>query len=233
MAVPLVTLADSEQDGTLLTVDLATAWQIATQGPSALEQVVNAALVQAEQNAPEGAWLLLDLQGWTIPLIGNVGPQVADQIEQAWENGQITYSSGPDAGLPVERWPVDDFGGRFAVYDASLDSVRINAVKRQGPVIMIILVVLGVLVGIAILQWVLGLFGQRWSFSQGLQPATKSTSPPSGGLGGWWANLPFFDKAALVTAGIGAVIVGVWVWGESHIAAAGAARSEQNIIIER
>jgi len=232
MAVPLVTLADSQQDGTLLTVDLATAWQIATQGPSALEQVVNAALVQAEQNAPEGAWLLLDLQGWTIPLIGNVGPQVADQIQQAWANGQITYSTGPEAGQPIERWPVSEFGGRFAVYDANLDSVRINAVKRQGPIITIILIVLGVLVGIALLQSLFGLFGARWTLSQGVQPITK-TPPPSGGLAGWWATLPFLDKAAIVTAGIGAVIFGVWVWGESHIAAAGAARSEQNIIIER
>jgi hypothetical protein len=232
MAVPLVTLADSQQDGTLLTVDLATAWQIATQGPSALEQVVNAALVQAEQNAPEGAWLLLDLQGWTIPLIGNVGPQVADQIQQAWANGQITYSTGPEAGQPIERWPVDEFGGRFAVYDANLDSVRINAVKRQGPIITIILIVLGVLVGIALLQSLFGLFGARWTLSQGVQPITK-TPPPSGGLAGWWATLPFLDKAAIVTAGLGGLVFLIYVWGESRIAAAGAARSEQTIIVEK
>jgi len=229
----LTTLADSRQDGPILTVDLQTAWALATQGPSAFVQVVNQALVQAEQGAPEGAWLLLQLQGWTLPVIGSVGPQVAAQIEQAWEAGQITYQEGPDAGQPVQNWPVPDFNGQFAVYDPDTDSVVINAVKRQGPIVIIILSVLGILVGIALIQTLTGQFGYTWKLGQGFQPQSSSPPPATGGLGAWWAGLPFLDKAAIVLGGAGVLAFGAWVWAEERIHAAGASRSNIEIINER
>jgi hypothetical protein len=224
------TLVTSRTAGKLLTVDLATAAALITRGPAAFAEVVNPALRAAEEHAPEGAWLLLDLRGWTLPIVGNVGPQVARGIQTAWEQGAIRYQEGPDKGRRVERWPVNTFGGRFAVYDPATGAVRINAVKRQGPIVVIILVVLGVLVGLALIQTLLGQFGDQFTLSQGIVPKPKT--PPPSGIAGWWDRLSYLDKAGIVIGTAGLAGFGLYVWGETRIHAAGATRSEQNIIIE-
>lgn len=230
-SIQQVTVASSAQDGSLLTVDLQTAWNLATQGAAALESVINQALLQAEQNAPEGALLELDVTGWTIPILGtSVGNQVANQVNRAWANGQITYPSGPEQGLSIAAWPPQYWSGPFAAYDAGTDTIAIRAVKQQGIVVTVILIILGVMVGLAILNLILGIFGKQFSLRQGIIP--KTPTPPVGTPAGWWARLPLLDKIGIVGGGLGLVAFGIYVYGEEKIHAAGAAHSAINIINE-
>jgi len=200
----------------LVTVPISAAIAIATGHWSELANVVNPILQQAEANQPEGEMMQLDLTGWTIPFIGNVGDRVAAHINTLWDEGKI-YD--PATGAVPRAWPG---ATQIASYEPSSDTLVLRWVKGQPFIAWIIggiLVVLGLLY---IVHLVSGWFGggnYRYTLS-------------GNGVAGQSQGMPFIDKVAI---GAGAVLIigfGAWFYSHLKLAEAGAPKTTQEFIFE-
>lgn len=186
------TIASSATNGALLEPldagDIAAVAVEAIADPAALAQYVNAGLANAEDALPEGALVQLDITGWLTPL-GSTAQWVATQINSAWAAGRILNVDG----TPVEAWPGQSY---LAVGDDATDTVTIQAVKGQPPLVWIVVGVM-VLLGIVVLWGVL----TRSKWAATLWQETKTT----GKVLSWTLeHLPYILLAA---GGVAAVAV--------------------------
>lgn len=171
--------------------------------PAEIEQFVNQAAYQAELNQPEGAAIELNLSGWTV-FGTDYSTQVANQINSYWQQGQFTVN-----GENMQAWP----GASVIAYGGN-DTLTVQYLKGQ-------IWVLYIAVAVALFYAVVYIFqqvtGQKWSV--GVNSATTGSS------GGWWANLPFWEKGILLAGGVGVTGLTIWFFMERSIAEAGANKS--------
>jgi hypothetical protein len=228
VALVYSTLADSTTAGALVTIDWATALQIALGNPSAVQDAINPAIASAEAGLPEGTRVQLYLTGWDVPIIGNVGARVADQINAQWSAGNIR---DPNTGEVPQPWP--EFPGAIAFYDPASDTVGLHWRKGQifglNLVVQIILILVATFALTYVVEHVLG-FVHNWSMTSAV-PASSGTA--QGGGQSWWATRPLWEKFAIVGGGVVLVGFGLWWAAERSIAEAGATKSYQEIVIER
>jgi hypothetical protein len=228
----VVASASTAQAGPLFPMSWTEVYKVLTTSLTRGEDLLNPAFTKAIQDTPEGGLLELSMSGMpTLPVVGVTGQVVADRLNTEWAAGRLRYAEGPAKGQRIELWPRSDGGpGKLAVYDPTTRTVTVRCVKRQPPILIIILVILGILVALAIADAVLGTVGKQITF-HGLVPTVvpKPPTPPPGSVASWWDNLSFLDKALILGGGLGLVGFGVWVWGEEKIHAAGANRSSINI----
>lgn len=228
MALQQTISVSSATAGPILSVTPSSAWNLATQGTAALTSVVNPALQAADQQAAPGTLLALSLTGWTVPLIGySFGPMMASRLNTAFAAGQITYQGGNQSGQPVQPWPVADWAGAFATYAAGSDTITLRWVAGDPGLLSIILIILGVLVGISLLEQITGIFGGTWGLHGFTSTAATASTTP-----GWWSQRPFWEKILIVGGSLGIASFGLYVYGEEKIHAAGAAHSSINVINE-
>ncbi len=174
--------------------------------PAEIEQFVNGAAYEAELNQPEGAAIEFDLSGWTV-FGTDYSTQIANQINSYWQQGQFTVN-----GEDMQAWP----GASVIAYGGN-DTLTVQYLKGQ---IWILYIALAVALFYAVVYIFQQVTGQKWSV--GVNSATTSS-------GGWWNNLPFYEKALIVVAGTGLLIGGVFFVGKLEIAKAGASHTEINI----
>jgi len=174
---------------------------------SELEQFINPAAYQAEAGQPEGAQIELDISGWTI-FGTDYSQTVADQINNYWQQGQFTVN-----GESMQAWP----GANQIAYGGN-DTLTVQYLKGQ-------IWILWIALAIAVAVWLYGLLqsftgGQSWSLG------VNSASVAKGGISGWWANLPLWEKIGFFFFA-GVAIVGLVIVGsEMEIAKAGAPKIE-------
>ena len=213
MSLTILAQGDSSGggDGPLITTnnwtqlaELALNLSIGQVSASELEQFVNPAAYQAEAGQPEGAQIELDITGWTI-FGTDYSQTVADKINSYWQQGQFVIN-----GENMQAWP----GANQIAYGGN-NTVTVQYLKGQ-------LWILWIALAIAVAVWLYGLLqsftgGQSWSLG-----VNTATTPK----GGWWANLPLWEKMGFFFFA-GVAIVGLVIVGsEMEIAKAGAPKIE-------
>ena len=225
MAITYVEIAHgSATSSPLISPGIAVALEAVMHDPAQVLDYFNTAVYNAESTQPEGAWMEMDIKGWTLPIVGNVGASIAAQVNTAWRQGEITdplYS-----GEKLESWPT--FPNQIAWYEAGDDTLILRWRKGQ-PWFVWIFVFILVVIGVeAVLNW-LGLAKYQYSLFHALEGSTSgngTTTPATTGM-------PVWEKIAI---GVGAtLIIGGTVWFEAQLRLreAGASKSNQEIIVER
>lgn len=188
--------------------------------PSQLAGYLNRVMMAAEAAAPEGAWMQLDLQGWSNPVTGtSYASDVAAEIQSAYASGQIT---DPSSGEVPGTW--DTQQGVLATGDPSSDTVTLRWVKGQ---LFLLWIFVGLLVAVAVVVVWNYLRSSSWGQFAGLPSGVTGTIPKAP------ATLTPLDRYVLILAGVSVAGLFGYAWWRIEVAKAGASRSEQIIEIGR
>lgn len=91
------------------------------------DQLVNAAVTNAEMNQPEGALIELTITGLTAPGVGSLAPRLASQVNAAGANGQLIQG-----GATIAPWP------NYPLAVASGDTLTVRWIKEAWWVYVIV-----------------------------------------------------------------------------------------------
>lgn len=228
--MPITTLVSSATASSpdLFTVSLSQAasiaWSAFTGGNTAqqLASLVNADLIAAEGNEPDGTQMQLVIQGWLNPITGtDYSADMAEYINQEWQAGQIIGSTGD----PVEPWYDSSGQPATAIAYPSSNTVTLQWTIGSGP--SLVAIVVAIAVGLVALVLIINDIKGLLPWSLGAHTAGAATSP--GGSGGFWSSIPLWAKLA---GGAGILAGGVALISYKErvgIAQAGANRSSINI----
>jgi hypothetical protein len=160
-------LGSNSADGPLVGgISGAQAAEIAASDPAALAKYLNARLLAAEAQLPEGAAVQLSVTGWQTP-IGSSAQFVADQINSAWTSGEIV---DPQTGSPPEPWR--EYPGQIAFGDDATDTVTIRVLKEQPPLVALyILIGVAAVIAIAVVWDNLSSPSTPWTAQSSVPPA--------------------------------------------------------------
>ena len=175
----------------------------------------------AEASQPEGAYMEIEVTGWSIPLVGNVGARVAAGVNQQWKSGQIR---DPFSGEKLAAW--QEFPGQIAWYESGSDTLVLRWVKGQPWLIWIFGAIL-LVIGLQSLLNMLGLGSYEYKLfhALGVNTGGSTTTTPTG--------MPLWEKI-LIFGTLGVAAVGTVVFeAELKLREAGANKSNQEIIVER
>ena len=176
----------------------------------------------AEASQPEGAYMEIEVTGWNIPFVGNVGSRVEAGVNQQWKSGQIR---DPFSGEKLEPWQA--FPDQIAWYESSSDTLILRWVKGQPWLVWIFAAIL-VVVGLQSLLNMVGLGSYEYKLFHALGISTSSGTSTTSSSG-----MPLWEKF-LIYGGLGLTVVGAVVFeAELKLREAGANKSNQEIIVER
>jgi len=209
----------------LLMASPAAVFAAITGNPQAIVEFVNEDVTAAEAGLPEGERVQLAIRGWTIPLLGSVGAQVAGYINQQWRLGNIRDLV---TGEVPQAWP--EYPSEVAQYVGSSDTLYLRWRKGQPFVVWFVgFLILGLGVLYLLSKIAPGWFGggtytYTMSRADVASTAVQATPPP---------GMPLWEKILLIGGGV--IVAGglLWFLAELKLREAGANKSYQEIIIER
>lgn len=234
MALTTLLTSATAASADLFTTDFqtvaSTAYSVITGGggsPWDYTSLINQQLQEAEAGQPSGTQMQLVVDGFRNPLTGtDYAGQVVNYVNQAWAQGQILGETGD----PVETWQ----GNAYVAYvTQNPGEVLLQWTIGSGLSLVPLLFVIAAagIVIYVLLSFVTSHFLQPWGLAKAAAAVTTGGAP--GTPASLWASIPLWEKlvgAAVLAAG------GIWFLSYKErvgIAAAGANRSSQEIIVER
>lgn len=182
---------------------------LAATDPAGLVPYVNAALLAAETNLPEGTRVEMEISGWATPL-GSSAQLVASTLQSAYQQGRIV---DPESGQPPEAWP--EYPGQIFWGDDATDTLTVRALKAQPPVVAIWIVVGLLALVAAVLVWD-ALHASTWRASSASAAVAKAAvGVLSWAVGHWYLVLG------------GAAVLAVAPWALREHAALRAAEAQE------
>ena len=178
------------------------------QNPAARVKLVNQDIVKTETGLPEGTRCMLVIEGLRDPFGNSMASQMAQQLQQEFEYGEI---KDPATGDKIIPWP--EHPTQIAWADDSAASITLRWVKGQ-PFAWILVGVAIVIIGIII-------YNSMRSSKYSMSSATNAVSTGSGiiGVGASGPTIfgvPVWPNAVLIGTGIALAPAAIGWYGKTQ-----------------